>query len=73
MDKKSVIYGVALSNGLSRDGLQRISGMPPATFTRRMADPDSLTLGEFRQIVKETGMKDETILMMVKEVHRRTK
>jgi len=38
-----------------------------------MADPDQLTLGEFRQIVVATCMPDETALRMVKEVHRRTK
>ena len=73
MDKKSVIYGAALLNGLTRDRLQKMSGMPPATFSRRMKDPDSITIGELRQIAVVTCMSDETIIKMVKEIHRRTK
>ena len=54
-------------------GEEEKDGMALRTFDRRMADPDKLTLGEFRQIVVATCMPDETALKMVKEVHRRTK
>ena len=73
MDKKAAILGRALEQGLPKIKFQKQTGISPATFDRRMADPDKLTLGEFRQIVVATCMPDETALRMVKEVHRRTK
>ena len=73
MDKTKTIIGCGLENGKNRGKIQRSSGIPERTFDRRMADPDKLTLGEFRQIVVATCMPDETALRMVKEVHRRTK
>lgn len=73
MDKTKTIIGCGLAVGKDRKKIQKSSGMALRTFDRRMADPDQLTLGEFRQIVVATCMPDETALRMVKEVHRRTK
>lgn len=66
MDKKSVIYGAALLNGLSRDRLQKMSGMPPATFSRRMKDPDSITIGELRRLDQLARFRDEQLLELIR-------
>jgi hypothetical protein len=73
MDKKKTILGCGLAIGKDRRRLQRSSGIPERTFDRRLADPDKLTLGEFRQIAVATCMPDETIIKMVREIHRRAK
>ena len=73
MDKAKVIIGCGLAIGKDRGKIQRTSGIPSRTFDRRIADPDKLTLGELRQIAIATCMPDETIIKMVKEIHRRAK
>lgn len=73
MDKAKTIISCGLAIGKDRREIQRKSGIPSRTFDRRIADPDKLTLGEFRQIVVATCMPDETIIKMVKEIHRRAK
>ena len=73
MDKKKVILGCGLAIGKDRRKLQRSSGIPERTFERRLADPDKITLEEFRLIANASGMPDETIIKMVKEIHRRAK
>lgn len=73
MDKTKTIIGCGLENGKNRGKIQRSSGIPERTFERRMADPDKMTLGEFRQIALVTHMPDQTIVKMVKEIHRRSK
>ncbi len=67
MDKKAVILGAALLKGLTRDRLQKMSGMPPATFTRRMANPDSLTIGELRRLDDLAGFRDDQLLDLVRK------
>lgn len=67
MDKKSVIYGAALLNGLTRDRLQKMSGMPPATFSRRMKDPDSITIGELRRLDQLAKFRDDQLIELVRE------
>lgn len=64
--KKALILGSATLVGLSREKLQRLSGLPPATFSRRMRKPDSLTIGELRSIVRATRMSDDVILRIIK-------
>lgn len=66
MDKKSVIYGAALLNGLTRDRLQKMSGMPPATFSRRMKDPDSITIGELRRLDQLAKFRDDQLIELVR-------
>lgn len=66
MDKKSVIYGAALLNGLTRDRLQKMSGMPPATFSRRMKDPDSITIGELRRLDQLAKFRDDQLLELIR-------
>ncbi len=73
MDKAKTIISCGLAIGKDRRKIQRTSGIPSRTFDRRIADPDKLTLGELRQIAVATCMSDETIIKMVKEIHRRTK
>ena len=73
MDKAKTIISCGLAIGKDRRKIQRTSGIPSRTFDRRIADPDKLTLGEFRQIALVTHMPDQTIVKMVKEIHRRSK
>lgn len=73
MDKKKTILGCGLAIGKDRRKLQRSSGIPERTFERRLADPDKITLEEFRLIANASGMPDETIIKMVRETHRRGK
>lgn len=73
MDKKKTILGCGLAIGKDRRKLQRSSGIPERTFERRLADPDKITLEEFRLIAIASGMPDETIIKMVRETHRRGK
>lgn len=61
-----MIYGAALLNGLSRDRLQKMSGMPPATFSRRMKDPDSITIGELRRLDQLARFRDEQLLELIR-------
>lgn len=67
MDKKSVIYGAALLNGLNRERLQKLSGIPPATFSRRMKNPDSITIGELRRLDELANIGDEKLLQIIRE------
>lgn len=64
--KKDLILGSATLVGLSREKLQRLTGLPPATFSRRMRNTDSLTIAELRSIVRATRMSDDVILRIVK-------
>lgn len=73
MDKAKAIIGCGLAIGKDRRKIQKTSGIPSRTFDRRIADPDKLTLGELRQIAIATCMSDETIIKMVREIHRRVK
>ena len=50
MDKKAAILGRALEQGLSKIKFQRQTGISPATFDRRMRDPDTITIGELRSV-----------------------
>lgn len=67
MDKKSVIYGAAQLKGLTRERLQKMSGIPPATFARRMANPDSITIAELRRLDQLAHFEDKVLLALVKE------
>jgi len=67
MDKKSVIYGAAQLKGLTREKLQKMSGIPPATFARRMANPDSITIAELRRLDQLAHFEDKVLLALVKE------
>lgn len=67
MDKKSAILACGLAIGVDRAAIQRRSGIAPRTFDRRMANPNTITLDEFRHIVGAAGIPDETIIKLVKE------
>lgn len=66
MNKKDFILGKAKSNGLSREKLQRLSGIAPATFSRRMASPDSITIGELRRLDQLANFTDQDIIKLVR-------
>lgn len=61
-----MIYGAALLNGLTRDRLQKMSGMPPATFSRRMKNPDSITIGELRRLDQLAKFRDDQLIELVR-------
>ena len=67
MDKKSVMNGAAQLKGLTREKLQKMSGIPPATFARRMANPDSITIAELRRLDQLAHFEDKVLLALVKE------
>lgn len=66
MDKKNTILGAALQHGLNRTRLQKLTGMSPATFSRRLADPDSLTIRELRRIDQLARFDDSELLRLVR-------
>lgn len=66
MDKKSVIYGAAQLKGLTRERLQKMSGIPPATFARRMANPDSITIAELRRLDQLAKFRDDQLIELVR-------
>lgn len=66
MNKKNLILGAALRNGLTRTRLQKLTGMSPATFSRRMADPDTITIGELRRIDQLARFEDADLLKIVR-------
>jgi len=62
-----VLIGYAKVAGLSRDAFQRCSGIPKRTFERRMANPDDITLGELRSMLKAIRiMPDEKVIEFIK-------
>lgn len=67
MDKKAAILGRALEQGLSKIKFQRQTGISPATFDRRMRDPDTITLGELRRMDQLAHFEDKVLLALVKE------
>lgn len=63
-----VLIGYAKVAGLSRDAFQRCSGIPKRTFERRMANPDNITLGEFRDMLRAIRiMPDEAVIKFIRE------
>lgn len=63
-----VLVGYAKVAGLSRDAFQRCSGIPKRTFERRMANPDAITLGELRSMLKAIRiMPDEAVIKFIRE------
>lgn len=67
MDKKAAILGRALEQGLSKIKFQKQTGISPATFDRRMRDPDTITLGELRRMDQLAHFEDKVLLALVKE------
>ena len=66
MDKKSTILGHALVLGIDREKLRKLWGMKPATYSRRLANPDNITLGEFRDYCRITCLSDADIAELVR-------
>lgn len=66
MDKKATIIGRAMQEGLSKIKFQKMSGMSPATFDRRMASPDTITIGELRRMDELAHFPDEVILQLIR-------
>lgn len=67
MDKKAAILGRALEQGLPKIKFQKQTGISPATFDRRMRDPDTITLGELRRMDQLAHFEDKVLLALVKE------
>lgn len=63
-----VLIGYAKVAGLSRDAFRRCSGITKRTFERRMANPDDITLGELRSMLKAIRiMPDEAVIKFIRE------
>lgn len=63
-----VLIGYAKAAGLNREAFRRCSGMKPATFSRRMANPDDITIGELRGMLKAIRiMPDEALIKLIRE------
>lgn len=69
MNKKDVILGKAKTNGLPRKKLQKLSGIPPATFTRRMKNPDDITLAELRRLDQLARFDDTQLIGLIRDKH----
>lgn len=67
MDKKSTIIAYAIKNGLPREKLQKCSGLTPRTFERRMANPDTFTIGELRQLDRLAHFPDAELIKLIRE------
>lgn len=61
-----MIYGAAQLKGLTRAKLQKMSGIPPATFARRMANPDSITIAELRRLDQLAKFRDDQLIELVR-------
>lgn len=72
--ERQVIRSARERAGIMSDReLSERTGLPYSTMMhQRRADPGSYTLRELRQIIKHTGMSDESIVALVrgKEVRR---
>ena len=66
MDKKKVILGQALRQGLTKLKFQKLTGLPSATFDRRMARPDTITIGELRRMDQLAHFGDELLLELIR-------
>ena len=69
MNKKDVILGKAKTNGLPRNKLQKLSGIPSATFTRRMKNPDDITLAELRRLDQLARFDDTQLIGLIRNKH----
>ncbi len=67
--KKDIILGHAQSKGIDRRKLQKLSGLSPSTFDRRMKRPDTITIGELRRLDGLAHFPDQVLIDLV----RRTK
>lgn len=68
--KPNILVHYAGINGLSREAFQRCSGLTPATFNRRMANTDTITIGELRGMLKairRENMPDKAVLDLIWE------
>ena len=48
----NILIGYAKVAGLDREAFRRCSGLTPATFSRRMKNPDDITIGELRDMLR---------------------
>lgn len=63
-----VLIGYAKAAGLDREAFRRCSGLKPATFSRRMKNPDEITIGEFRDMLRAIRiMPDEAVIKFIRE------
>lgn len=64
----NVLIGYAKVAGLDREAFRRCSGLKPATFSRRMKNPDDITIGELRDMLRAIRiMPDEALVKFIRE------
>ena len=68
MDKKKVILGKALEQGLTKLKIQKLTGLPSATFDRRMAKPDTITIGELRRMDALAHFEDKQLIELIRSI-----
>ena len=66
MNKKNLILGRALEMGLEKKRFQSLTGIPPATFDRRMRRPDTITIGELRRMDQLARFEDKDLLALIR-------
>ncbi len=66
-DRKDKILGTALANGLPRVRFRKVIGLSPATFDRRMADIDTITIGELRSMDEAANFPDDVLLYLIRK------
>ncbi len=59
--------GMATARIKSIPELSKRTGIPQATLYKRVKEPSTMSLAEFREIVRTTRMSDELILIIAKE------
>ena len=67
MNKKSLIEGHIALIGLTVPRFTQMMGWSRSTYERRIRDPDSITLGEFRRMDNILHFPTETVLAMAKK------
>lgn len=68
MDASTALrVGMATARIKSIPELSKRTGIPQATLYKRVKEPSTMSLAEFREIVRTTRMSDELILIIAKE------
>lgn len=62
---RAVYAGWKARKGLKREEAAKLAHIKPHTLDRRMAEPGTMTVAEFRQLVSATRATNEDVLKMI--------